>query len=159
VLRLVTLAALAALAGALAASVSAAPPPSVIRLVSTTTSASHADVKPKGPSARDRDTSTSRLVNQLAQFGKPKGAIVGSDRGTVTYTGAHSATLRAVTRLPGGTLIVRGPVRPIGNGAVVIAVVGGTGAFAGAHGTLTILPPTSATTAVNVYRLTYAEVV
>jgi hypothetical protein len=148
----------AALAGALAPAAASATPPSLIRLVSTTTSYSHVDVKPKGASAGDRDTFASRLVNERAQFGKPKGAVVGSDRGTLLYTSDRTATMKAVVKLPGGTVVLGGAVRPVGNNAVVVSVVGGTGVFSGARGTVTILEPTSSKTAVNVYRLTYAPV-
>jgi hypothetical protein len=159
VLRPVALVVLAVLALAFAATTAAASPPTLIVLVSTTTSSSQVDRKPKDVvNAGDTETSTSRLVNARAQFGKPNGAAVGSDRGTVTYTGPHSARMKAVTKLPGGTLVVSGPIESLGGNTVSIAVVGGTGIFAGAQGSLTILPPTSAKTAVNVYRLGYSPI-
>lgn len=160
VLRPTALAALVLVASALAAGqATAGSPPTVIALVSTTTSSSQIDVKPKGTvNAGDGEISTSRLANARAQFGKPKGAVVGSDKGTVIYTGQHSARMKAVAKLPGGTLILNGPLQPVTGNAVVIAVVGGTGIFAGATGTLTILPPSSPSTAVNVYRLTYGPI-
>ncbi len=153
----------AALIVAVTASVAVSPsagaaPPSVIRLVSITTSESSVDVPPNKASAGDRQLFASRLVNAQRQFGKPKGAVVGSDRGTMRLTSATSANVKAVAKLPGGTLTANGPLRASGYGAVTIEVVSGTGIFAGAHGTLTILAPTGPKTAVNVYRLTYGPV-
>ena len=93
-----------------------------------------------------------------AQFGKPKGVVVGSDRGTMRLTGATSANLRTVAKLPGGTITANGPLRAAGNGTVSVKVVKGTGIFAGARGTLTILAPTGPKTVVNVYRLSYGPI-
>lgn len=73
-------------------------------------------------------------------------------------TSATRARLKTVAKLPGGTLTVDGPLRSAGNGAVSAQVVAGTGAFAGARGTLTILAPTGPKTAVNIYRLTYGPI-
>jgi hypothetical protein len=155
---LLALAAAALAAATLTSGVSAASPPAVIALVSTTTSESFVDAKPKGPSAGDRDTSTSRLANARAQFGKPKGAVVGSDRGVLTFLSARTAALRAVTKLPGGTLVVSGAIRAFADGSVVIPVTSGTGAFIGAHGTLTILKPSTPKVALNIYRLSYSPI-
>lgn len=130
----------------------------MIRLVSITTSESSVDVPPRMASVGDRQLFTSRLLNAQAQFGKAKGAVVGSDRGTMRLTTATSAHLKTVARLPGGTITVSGVLRAAGNGAVSSSVVAGTGVFAGARGTLTILAPTAPKTAVNIYRLTYGPV-
>jgi len=136
----------------------AASPPSVIRLVSITTSESSVDVPPRKDSAGDRQLFASRLLNARRQFGKPKGAVVGADHGTMKLTSPTSALLKTVATLPGGTIIAGGPLLSAGNGAVSVTVVSGTGLFAGAHGTLTILKPTGPKTAVNVYRLSYRPV-
>ena len=146
-----------AVAAVVVSPVSAAPP-SVITLVSTTTSESSVDVPPLKDSAGDRQLFTSRLLNVRRQFGKPKGAAVGSDRGTLTLTSARSANLKTVAKLPGGTITANGPLRAAGDGAVSVAVVAGTGIFAGAYGTLTILKPTGPKTAVNIYRLSYRPI-
>lgn len=147
-----------ALAAAAAPSAQAAAPPAVIRLVSHTTSYASTDRKPKGASAGDSQVFTSRLENAAAQFGKPSGAVVGSDRSTLVLTAAGRARMRTVAKLPGGTIVVSGLLRSAGNGAVSVPVVSGTGRFDGARGTLTILKPTDAKTAGNVYRLTYGPV-
>jgi hypothetical protein len=148
-----------AVAVAAAAGASAeAGPPAVIRLVSTTTSYTVKDTKPKGASAGDSQTFRSRLRNATAQFGKSKGAVVGSDRSTLVLTAAGKARMRTVVTLPGGTLVVSGLLSDAGNGAVSVPVVSGTGVFDGARGTLTILKPTNPKTAGNVYRLAYGPV-
>jgi hypothetical protein len=130
----------------------------VIRLVSITTSESSIDVPPRNASVGDRQLFTSRLINARAQFGKPKGAVVGSDRGTISLTSAMSANIRTVVKLPGGTLTVSGLLRVAGKGGVSSAVVAGTGIFAGARGTLTIPAPTSPKSAINIYRLSYGPI-
>ena len=113
---------------------------------------------PRKDSAGDRQLFASRLLNARRQFGKPKGAVVGSDRGTLTLTSATSANLKTVAKLPGGTITASGRLRAAGDGAVSVAVVAGTGIFAGARGTLTILKPTGPKTAVNIYRLSYRPI-
>ncbi len=130
----------------------------MIQLVSITTSYSSVDVPPRNASAGDRQLFTSKLLNARPQFGKPKGAVIGSDRGTMLLTAPTSARLKTVAKLPGGTLTVNGPLRAAGGGAVSIRVVAGTGNFAGARGTLTILAPTGPKTAVNIYRLSYRPI-
>jgi hypothetical protein len=130
----------------------------VIRLVSTTTSYRATDTKPKGASAGDRQVFTSSLRNAAAQFGRPKGAVVGTDRSALVLTAAGRAQMTTVAKLPGGTLVVRGLLSDAGKGAVSIPVVSGTGRFDGARGTLTILKPTGPKTAGNVYRLSYGPV-
>jgi hypothetical protein len=148
----------AAIVATFATSAESAPPPSVIRVISITTSRSSIDVPPRNESAGDLDRSTSRLLNERAQFGKPKGAVIGSDRGTMTLTGPRSARLKVVATLPGGTITVNGALTAAGGGAVSIPVVTGTGVFAGARGTVTILKPINPKTVVNIYRLVYAPV-
>jgi hypothetical protein len=140
------------------ATADAASPPAVIRLVSTTTSYSSTDKPPKGASAGDRQVFTSRLRNAAAQFGKPKGAVVGSDRSTLVVTATRRARMQTVAKLPGGTITVSGLLRAVANGAISVPVVSGTGLFEGAKGTLTILKPIDANTAGNIYRLTYGPV-
>lgn len=130
----------------------------MIQLVSVTTSYSSIDVPPRHASAGDRQLFTSRLLNARPQFGKPKGAVIGSDRSTMLLTAPTSARLETVTKLPGGTLTVSGPLKAAGHGAVSARVVGGTGTFAGARGTLTVFAPTGPKTAVNIYRLFYRPI-
>ncbi len=128
--------------------------PATIALISVTTSSTATDRAPKGPSRGDRYVTASRLVNARPQFGKKKGTVVGSDRGTITLTGARSARVNAVATLPGGTIRVRGPLQEQTNATFVVPVVGGTGSFAGVRGTLTINGTEKR--AWNVYRLSYS---
>jgi len=122
-----------------------------ISVTSILVSVKSTDVAPKGVVSRgDRKAYRNVLENAVAQFGKPKGATVGSDSGTLTFTSAHTARYSGTTRLPGGTLIVRGPVKVVGT-TLEVAVVGGTGRYASARGTLAVGPGDKR--ALNVYRL------
>jgi hypothetical protein len=149
---------LVAIGAGVVSSDASASAPSVIRLVSVTTSYTSVDVPPKAASAGDRQLFTSRLFNARPQFGRRKGVAVGSDRSTLRLTGIRSARLKTVARLPGGTLTVDGLLKAAAGGAVSVQVVAGTGTFAGARGTLTILAPTDPKTAVNIYRLSYGPI-
>ena len=133
-LRLV-LAGLFTLAAVSAATASAAT--QEIRVISVTVSTVSHDVGPKGASKGDTIAYRDRLVNAAQQFGKKKGEAVGSDSGTMTFTGPHTATFQGKAVLPGGTLTLSGPVYSTTAG-LVVPVTGGTGAFAHVHGTLLV---------------------
>lgn len=113
------------------------------------------DLAPKGASKGDTVQSRDRLENLVAQFGKNKGAVVGSDSGTMTFTGAHTATFAGSAVLPDGTLKLNGVVKPISANVLSIPVTGGTGKYAGAHGYLLIGPGSKQ--AENVYALTLPD--
>jgi len=104
-----------------------------ISVTSVVVSSKRTDVVPKGTSRGDTIAMRDRLLNTKAQFGKKKGAVVGSDHGTMTFTGAHTARFSGVAVLPGGTLRLAGNVVPVTNG-LVIPITGGTGRFAKAKG-------------------------
>jgi hypothetical protein len=110
------------------------------------------DVAPKGASKGDTIVQSDRLVNAAPQFGKKTGAVVGSDSGTLTFTSKHTATFAGTTRLPGGTLTLQGAVYSKTDGSTVFQVTGGTGKYAGMHGTLTVGPERNHV--LNTYRLT-----
>ena len=132
----------------------AASPPKVIRVTAVTTLIRRHDVAPKGkPSPGDTILDRDRVLNAAPQFGKPAGAVVGSDTGTFTY-GANAVTFVGSVTLPGGKLIIKGPVQFRSTTSYVLPVTAGTGAFKGAHGTLTVSGG-SAKRALNVYRLSY----
>jgi hypothetical protein len=96
---------------------------------------------------------TDKLYNLVPQFGKPKGALVGSDSGTLKKTGTISFSFRGVVRLPGGTLAVKGLV--IGGERVSnLDVAGGTGRFAGARGIVVIREMGGQGRASNIFHLT-----
>jgi hypothetical protein len=80
----------------------------------------------------DTLSGTSILRNATAQFGKPRGARVGTSSFTDVALSSRLVREDGVARLPGGTVHVRG-IAPIGP-TVKIPVVGGTGVYAGARG-------------------------
>lgn len=95
------------------------------------------DVPPKtlklGAYSRgDTISGTSILRNYVPQFGKPKGARVGTSHGVTTALSSQTAKSDAVARFPGGTVHARGE-GPIGP-TVRVPIVGGTGDYAGATG-------------------------
>lgn len=104
--------------------------------------------------------STLTLLNAgAAQLGKPAWAQVGTMRfsyvprkhctayGTVCD---KTADFSSVSVLPGGTVLASGVGLSIANPTITIPVVGGTGRYAGASGTVTISP---SSTKVSIYRL------
>ena len=127
----------------------------VIRLISNFHHASIVvDRAPQGEAgAGDVLVSVNRLRNATGQFGRPKGALVGQSRGRFTFVSGTNMRVDGWTTLPGGRLHIRGLAPALGYDVLTMRVVGGTGAFAGAHGTVTVTPyPTTARTLV-VYRL------
>jgi len=147
VTRLVLVAATLALAGATAAQAEKL----TIAVTSVAVSAKRTDVLPKGTSRGDRIVMRDRLLNAKAQFGRAKGAVVGSDGGTMTFTGPHTASFSGRAVLPGGTLRLSGRVVPVANG-LVIPVTGGTGRFSRAKGFVVVGHGNK--TAANTYILT-----
>ncbi len=152
---LVLAACLTAVLASAPAATTAAAPPKVIRLLSITTADKSVDVKPKGRSAGDHENFASRLLNRQVQFGEKKGAVVGTDSGSLRLTKKMVPYFVTEARLPGGTIRTQGPLKALADGAYQIVVVGGTGVFQGVRGSLTILAPITPKTAVNVYRLIY----
>jgi hypothetical protein len=101
-----------------------APGPQVIRLIWVQTS-SHPNGK--------RDSWTSQLLNAAPQFTRPTGAKVGAEVGI-----SHGAQFIGGIKLPGGVLTYSGKAKHLPHhGGIVIPVVEGSGAFAGATGTYT----------------------
>jgi hypothetical protein len=105
-----------------------------IRLISVTTQSKMlVDRAPKNSfSIGDVIWAKSTLRNQVAQFGRPKGSLVGTDVATVTLVSSAKGDVKLTTTLPGGTLRAAGRVGPEQVGR--IRVLGGTSAFAGARG-------------------------
>jgi hypothetical protein len=68
----------------------------------------------------------------VPQFGKPKGARVGTSSGVTTALSSQTARADAVARFPGGTVHARGVGKIDPNPK--IPIVGGTGLYAGATG-------------------------
>ena len=75
---------------------------------------------------------TGLLRNAVAQFGKAKGAFVGSEIVTFSFVSRTQAEVEADTNLPGGFIFAGGRVRL---GHLTYPVTGGNGRFAGARGT------------------------
>ncbi len=127
-----------------------------IRLVSVTTQVAVAnDVDPKnqlGPG--DVLAQKSQLRNAVRQFGKPNGAVVGRDIGTVTVVSQTVVAHKGTAVLPGGTIGFAGRVPVSGIGALLtLPVTGGTGNFAGARGRVEVRT-LRGNRASNIYRLT-----
>jgi hypothetical protein len=123
----------------------------VIRVKSITVSGTHFDASPKGLSKGDQFVGRSRLLNAARQFGKPVGAVVGSDYSVLTLTSSTTATVFGVARLPGGTLRFKGGGHLSNGPSPPIPLIGGTGRYAGARGTVVVGP---GNTPLNTYRLT-----
>jgi hypothetical protein len=124
-----------------------------IRLISRLANWSRTDHGPKGPSKGDKLYVRSVLRNAVAQFGKPKGAIVGRDYEVVTYTSAHAAKVTVRVTLPTGTLQAQDRVRASSGPSQTIRVVGGTGRYKGATGTVTTRDLPDGHSASNIYHL------
>ena len=116
-----------------------------IRLTSVTKSQVQHNIKPlnktnKGDYVEFRDL----LMNDVPQFGKAKGDPLAWDEGVIRYTSATQRIIIVTVHVPGiGTLKYQGKLSP-SNPVDVVKIVGGTGGFKGAKGTLTMVP--SATT-------------
>jgi hypothetical protein len=125
-----------------------------IKVLSVVRTYAQNDVEPKGLSSGDRITSTDFLYNLVPQFGKPTGALIGSDSGTFTVRTGKAADFRGIARLPGGTIMVRGRLL-LGSARSTLAVAGGTGRFSKARGTVSVTTVNASKgLARNVFRLT-----
>jgi Dirigent-like protein len=131
----------------------------VITVKSVETSARSIDRPPKGIargqfSAGDVLILHDRLINLARQLGRPKGATVGVDEATLTFTSNTNAKLVGSATFPDGSVRFRGSVSANAKGTLVMSVIGGTGAYARARGTVSE-PATDSNpaNARNTYRL------
>lgn len=112
-----------------------------IRLIGSAASSRYlVDHSPKGyPDKGDVVRETSTLRNAVAQFGRPKGATVGSDVWitTIVIPPFGKADVKATTTVPGGTIRAVGTVTAT-QMTGTFRVVGGTGKYADARGTLSL---------------------
>lgn len=124
-----------------------------IEVTSVVTQAKANDLPPKGKANKgDAIAFKDLLLNRKRQFDKAIGKAVAYDRGTLLYTSATQTTMKATAIFPGvGTVRFGGPFRTK-HGVTVLTVTGGTGAFKGVKGTVTI--GSGATRAPNIYDLT-----
>ena len=123
-----------------------------IKVVSVMTSTRTHDALPKGTSSGDNVTFADVLLNVGSQFGKFANQEVGTDSGTMTFTGTHTARMDGVTTLPGGTISFSGAVTVLPDNRLAVPIVGGTGKYAHASGTLLVGPGSKR--APNTYSLT-----
>ena len=129
-----------------------APVTIVVKSISVT-SVSH-DQPPKGASKGDRITFTDTLLNTSAQFGLADAAEVGNDHGTMSFSSDRTARLMGTATLPNGTINFNGIVVVNADGTLSVAVVGGTGKYAHAKGSLKVGKGTKK--ALNTYVLNFA---
>jgi hypothetical protein len=96
--------------------------------------------------AGDLFTTTLLLSNTTDAFGKPKGKSIGAmtfayilhgSCSTETCSGA-TADIVATSKLPGGTIVASENGVKLGRPPIVIPITKGTGAFAGAKGSITV---------------------
>jgi hypothetical protein len=124
---------LVALVGATVAT-SAQSGPRLIKVLSKTTNTDVLDKLPKGTSKGDVIVGGSLLINAVAQFTKPNGAVVGRDHFRAVYATASVATMSVTATLPGGTISCEGKIYT-DRARIVLRIVGATGVFARATGT------------------------
>lgn len=139
-----------------AAAAGSATVPITIRVVVTPVTRTIKDAPPKtirlaGDYTKgDTIRGTSILRNAVPQFGKPKGARVGTGSFVITALSSRRAKADGVATFPGGTVRVRGVGTIDANPKAPI--VGGTGLYAGATGAVEgrVLPSGAE---LNVYRM------
>ena len=124
-----------------------------IRLIATSTSSKVlVDREPKNSvSAGDVLWSRATLRNAVAQFGKPKGAVVGRNIVTNTVVSRFAGEVRVTATLPGGTIRLAGRVSDTPR--ETIQVTGGTGRYAGASGRGSTRSRLTKSGSLTVYRL------
>jgi hypothetical protein len=150
--RLLALTGIAALV--LTAAAGARSDTTVIRVISVATAVRTHDEPPKGPSKGDYVIVDDKLTNEVAQFGKKKGALVGTDHAIEKNIGSNRVLVDGIARLPGGTIHFKGELKVAPSGIAAVAVVDGTGDFESAKGTVAIANLTrDGKTARNVYVL------
>jgi hypothetical protein len=112
------------------------------------------DVAPRGFSAGDQFLVRDRLFNLVPQFGRARGAVVGNDAAVMTILqGGRSGSYSGVAQLVDGSIAIKG-VAPIDARTATMTVVGGTGRYARARGTVVIRYAGKAGRATNQFRLT-----
>jgi len=150
--RSLALTAVAALV--LVAAAGASSDATLIRVISVATSIKTHDAPPKGPSKGDYVVIDDKLTNYAAQFGRKKGALVGTDHAVERNIGNNRVVVDGVARFPNGTVHFKGELKVDARGIAAVPVVGGTGDYESATGTVAIANLTKdGKTALNVYAL------
>jgi Dirigent-like protein len=123
------------------------------RLLSTPTGFRLVDREPKGVESKgDVLYVKAVLRNWSAQFHRPENAVVGSDSWVLTALASPGWSLvKATVKLPGGTLRLQGRAH-VSSYVRFVPVVGGTGRFANARGTVRVQERASLPS-LNDYRL------
>ena len=128
--------------------------PTLIRVISVATAVTTHDAPPKGPSKGDYVVIDDTLTNQVAQFGRKKGALVGTDHAVERNIGNNRVVVDGVARFPNGTIHFKGELKVDSKGIAAVPVVGGTGDYESATGTVAIANLTrDGKTALNIYAL------
>jgi hypothetical protein len=123
-----------------------------LRVTSVVTSTKSHARSPKQATAGDHVDFKDKLLNGTSgQFGKGANEVVGSDEGVMTFTSSNTATLEGVAHLPDGDIHFRGAVTVLANRSLTVPVVGGTGRYQRASGTL--LVGTGSKRSANTYSL------
>ena len=136
--------------------------PGIALLIAVKTTQGPTVTQPHAPPGGVGDTfnSSLKLVILTAQLGKAAGSTLGTMHFQYTIrkqctsfgkTCVATADFETVTMLPGGTVIANGKALSIAHPSITIPVVGGTGRYAGARGTVTISPSSTKT---STYKLT-----
>jgi hypothetical protein len=133
-----------------------APKELTLHVTSVVSGTKATDTPPKGASDGDHVDFSDRLLNTRPQFGKDANAEVGSDSGTMTFTGAHTARLEGEAVLPDGKITFGGNVTVVPYDSIRVPVTGGTGRYQNASGTL--LVGAGDQRAQNVYKLVFDAV-
>jgi len=107
-----------------------------IEVTSVVTSTKAHQAKAKATTAGDRIEFRDVLLNFKPQFGKHVNERIGSDNGTMTFTSKTTARLDGVARLPDGQIRFSGDVTVLADNTITVPVVGGTGRYQHASGTL-----------------------
>lgn len=110
----------------------------VIRVKSVPVSGTHHDYPPRGPSKGDRYLVHDRLLNAAVQFNKGIGSLVGRDYSVLILTGPSTGTVTGVATFPDGTIRFEGSGHVSAGASPPIPIVGGTGKYARARGTLIV---------------------
>jgi hypothetical protein len=143
------------LGGAVGAGVASAATTTTIRVWSAQTSSRLVhNAPPKTVGSRgDVIAVGDRLTNATSQFGKPANATIGADRATFTFLSKSEIKFAGSATLPSGTLEFAGTASLT---SIAIQIVGGTGKYLGARGTMTEPNAKSDTKskALNIYRFT-----
>jgi hypothetical protein len=111
-----------------------------IQFTSWITERTDHDLPPKGKLSKgDYVAFRDLLVNRTAQFGRKAGKPVAWDIGTLTSMGGSKTWIYVKAYFPKiGTITYSGPFVTRKDGTTIVPITRGTGAFAGATGTVVI---------------------